>query len=220
MIVFRRRASWTLLGLVIGLVGTGHVSGVTFHRSFRNGFPHHPSTPWYPDSGPKPDSFYMFDNSRPVQPGIPFYGKVTRVLDGDTLRVTPEGNFTRRVRLARIDAPEAGQPYAAEALKRLKQLVEGRTVYVEWEKKDANGHLLGIVHLPNARFSDESPQTRGHDIDINLLMVKEGWAWHLSSQGGSSAAYSAAQADARKAGRGLWAGENPISPVLWRKGKR
>ncbi|MGN0853297.1 MAG: thermonuclease family protein [Kiritimatiellia bacterium] len=191
--------------------------GATFHRSFQHGFPRHPSEPRVP--GPKPGSFYVCDGSVPVRPGVPFDGRVTRVLDGDTLRVTPDGNFTRRVRLARIDAPEAGQPFGAEAMKRLKQLVEGRMVRVEWSKKDADGHLLGVVHLPNARFSDEPPDSPGHDIDVNLLMVREGWAWHLPSQG-RIASYSEAQNQARQAGRGLWAGEKPISPVLWRKGCR
>lgn len=218
MTSFRGTVKAALLVVALGVFLPRDGHGVTFHRSFRNGFPHSPSEPWYP--GPlKPDSFYMHDNSMPVRPGVPFYGKVTRVLDGDTLRVTPDGNFTRRVRLARVDAPEAGQPYGAEAMKRLKQLVEGQTVYVEWEKKDANGHLLGIVHLPNARFADEPPSTPGRDVVVNLLMVAEGFAWHVASQG-NAPAYSAAQAEARKARRGLWANPNPISPILWRRGRR
>ena len=39
-------------------------------------------------------------------------GKVVRVVDGDTLVVLDSDNTQHRVRLAGIDTPERGQPYA------------------------------------------------------------------------------------------------------------
>jgi len=52
-------------------------------------------------------------------------GTVTRVWDGDTVTLTA-GGVDHRVRLAAIDAPEHGQPYAEEARRELSRLLLAR----------------------------------------------------------------------------------------------
>lgn len=52
--------------------------------------------------------------------------RVARVVDGDTFD-TVAGD---RVRLAGVDAPEAGQPGSADAVERLRDLVEGKMVVI------------------------------------------------------------------------------------------
>lgn len=80
-----------------------------------------------------------------------------RVLDGDTFK--SDGT---RVRLWGIDAPEKGQPFADEARARLKELIEGKAVRLEWKDKDQHSREVAIVYAGST--------------NINLQMVKEGLA--------------------------------------------
>ena len=132
-------------------------------------------------------------------------GKCTRVSDGDTIHVVTDGNVKFKVRLDRIDAPEKDQPYGKESTAYLTSLIRGKTVRVEWVKKDQYGRVLGIVYLDKA--------------DINLQMVATGNAWHYSYFD-KTPAYSAAESAAREKKLGLWTVENPINPYEWRRSKR
>ena len=133
-------------------------------------------------------------------------GKCTRVSDGDTIHVVADGNVKFKVRLDRIDAPEKDQPYGKESTAYLTSLIRGKTVRVEWVKKDQYGRVLGIVYLDKA--------------DINLQMVATGNAWHYSYFD-KTAEYASAEAEARQKRRGLWsADEKPINPYEWRRSKR
>ena len=145
-------------------------------------------------------------------------GKCTRVSDGDTIHVVTDGNVKFKVRLDRIDAPEKDQPYGKESTAYLTSLIRGKTVRVEWQKKDLYGRVLGIVYatVPSASSrtgADQKPQ------DINLLLVSTGNAWHYSYFD-KTPAYSAAESAAKEKKFGLWAAENPINPYEWRRSKR
>jgi len=50
-------------------------------------------------------------------------GKVTKVIDGDTLKVR---NVS--IRLANVDAPEMGSKWGAWAKNELKDIVQGKTI--------------------------------------------------------------------------------------------
>ena len=63
-------------------------------------------------------------------------GRCIRVSDGDTIHVVTDGNVKYKVRLDRIDAPESDQPYGKESTAYLSSLIRGKTVRVEWQKKD------------------------------------------------------------------------------------
>lgn len=132
-------------------------------------------------------------------------GLCTKVIDGDTIHVVTGGNVRFKVRLERIDAPEKDQPYGKEATDYLVKLIKGKTVRVEWVKKDQYGRVLGIVYLDKT--------------DINLKMVETGNAWHYSYFD-KTPAYIAAESSAKEMKLGLWAAENPINPYDWRKNKR
>jgi endonuclease YncB( thermonuclease family) len=94
--------------------------------------------------------------------------EVTRVLDGDTIKVNwDSGELT--IRLAGIDAPERskkkmgqGQPFSQQATKHLAGLVLNRSVDVKEYGVDRYGRILGIVALEGK--------------DINLEMLKMGFA--------------------------------------------
>jgi len=140
-------------------------------------------------------------------------GKVTKVVDGDTVTVTPNGGRGRKIRLYRIDAPESDQPGGDKATAFLKELVGGKNVEVKYSKHDDNGRILGTVYMK----TDD-----GKLVDVNLTMILNGWSWHYYSfkENDKFPPYDKAEQAARKAKAGLWAEESPIRPYDWRHGKR
>ena len=134
-------------------------------------------------------------------------GVVTRVSDGDTIWVKGSGEQGKgvKVRLDRIDAPESKQDYGFEAKEYLNGRIGGKTVKVEWEKKDQFGRILGIVYI--------------EDTDINLEMVATGNAWHYAYFD-NTPEYAEAEKSARAARLGLWAGESPINPYDFRQARK
>lgn len=126
------------------------------------------------------------------------------VVDGDTLMV--DG---RRVGLFGVDAPEAGQDCirqgeqwscGADAAATLRELVAGRPVVCERHVVDNDGRIIAACHV-------------GAD-DLSEAMVSSGMA--LDFERDSAGEYADEEAEARAAGRGLWAGEF-VKPWLWRR---
>jgi len=136
------------------------------------------------------------------------HGRVVKVADGDTITVLDAGNVQHRIRLGKIDAPEKSQPFGDASRKHLAAFVADQIVEVEWTKKDKYGRILGTVWamLP----------TR---TDVNLQMVKDGFAWHYKHFD-STPSYAAAETAARTAKRGLWKDPAPIPPYIFRKVKK
>jgi endonuclease YncB( thermonuclease family) len=81
-------------------------------------------------------------------------------------------------------------------------MVFGKTVRVEWKKRDGYGRIIGRIYLG--------------DWDISLEMVKDGMAWHYKKYS-KEAALADAEKEARKARRGLWADKDPVPPWEWRR---
>ncbi len=91
-------------------------------------------------------------------------GKVIKITDGDTAHVLQKDHTKEKIRLAGIDAPERKQPYGKKAKHYLASLIGNKFVSVEYSKRDRYGRIVGkIIH--NA-------------LDVNLEMVKAGYAWH------------------------------------------
>lgn len=131
-------------------------------------------------------------------------GRVVKVADGDTITVLDAGNVQHRIRLDKIDAPEKSQPFGDASRKHLAVFVADQIVEVEWTKKDKYGRILGTVWamLP----------TR---TDVNLQMVKDGFAWHYKHFD-NTPSYAAAETAARTTKRGLWKDPAPIPPWTFR----
>ena len=111
------------------------------------------------------------------------------------------------MRLSRIDAPELNQKYGPEAADHLASLILGQIVDVESHGKDRYGRSLDVV------YRQLNPTNR---IDINLQMVKDGYAWHYSHFD-HTPAYSNAQELARAQKIGLWHDPNPVNPYNHRQ---
>lgn len=128
-------------------------------------------------------------------------GKVVAITDGDTLTVLV-GTEQVKVRLDGIDAPERRQAFGTQAREKLGELCFGKTVLVRASGKDRYGRTLGTVVVAG--------------VNANLEMVNAGLAWHYK-QYSKDAELSRAEADARKARKGLWEDAEPVPPWEFRK---
>ena len=123
------------------------------------------------------------------------HGTVSRVVDGDTLRVRIDGS-NERVRLIGIDAPERGECFYARATELLQSLTQGAEVTIQGDStqrpRDRYGRLLAYVRLPDAADAGEVLLQRGAAV---VFETRPPFARHE--------AYVDAQADAARRGAGL-----------------
>ena len=123
-------------------------------------------------------------------------GRVTTVVDGDTVDVRLDTGQLIRVRLEGIDAPERGQAFSAQAQAATRVALFDQAVTLRATDVDRYDRLVARV-------------TAGtHDSSLDL--VQAGLACHFTRYS-SDPALAAAQADARSHGRGFWAasGQRP-----------
>lgn len=130
-------------------------------------------------------------------------GRVAGISDGDTLTLVDAQRVQHRVRLAGIDAPERGQPFANRAKETLSACAYQQHVSVVGSKIDRYGRVVGKVLVAQT--------------DCNLRQVTLGMAWHYKAYAGEQSAadraeYSAAESKAREERRGLWKEPAPIPP--------
>jgi micrococcal nuclease len=143
-------------------------------------------------------SLVACDRTPARPPDLP-EASVTRVIDGDTIEVEIEGE-SYKVRYIGIDTPELHHPtkpveyYAQEAYEKNRELVEGKTVFLEKDvsETDQYNRLLRYVYVG--------------DTFVNAYLVQQGYA--LVSTYPPDVKYQERflelQREAREAGRGLW----------------
>jgi micrococcal nuclease len=125
---------------------------------------------------------------------------VTRVVDGDTIEVSPAVDGTEDVRLIGADTPETvapGQPVepcGPEASAFTKQHLEGQSVTLEFdeEREDRYGRALAYVWLGDELFN-ETLIERGY---AEVLIIEPNDEYEDR--------FSAAEERARAAGLGIW----------------
>ena len=133
-------------------------------------------------------------------------GKVVKIADGDTFTLLVNNHDQVKVRLDGIDAPEKKQAFGNKAKQYLSSMIWGTPVTVKVLKKDRYGRSIGKVST--SKFKD-----------VNLEMIKAGYAWHYKEYNDDKT-YASAEISARKNKRGLWRDKNPIKPQDFRKIKR
>lgn len=135
-------------------------------------------------------------------PAVEYY-TVTRVVDGDTFKVSINGQ-EETVRVIGIDTPESVDPrkpvecFALEASNRAKALLTGKRVRLAadptQDERDRYGRLLRYAWLENGTF-------------FNRQMIVDGYAmeytYNVPYQ--HQASFKQAQQEAQAAKRGLWA---------------
>lgn len=127
------------------------------------------------------------------------------VLDGDTIRIQKKDASILTIRLLGIDTPESKQAYGLEATRELKRLLTGRTMKIETSSNDRYGKVLGVIKIDQT--------------NVNLEMVKSGFAWHYVAKS-KDAALANAEAEAKRLRKGLWSQPTRISPWDYRNGVR
>lgn len=149
--------------------------------------------------------------------------------------------WVRRVpfRFAFIDAPEMAQPCGAQSQDFLQRLIAGKSLRLMPVGKESTGgmpidpykRMLCMAYL-SAQI-EVGPIDYYHDgafgsglvrhprpvwRNIELEMIVNGWAWVLERYAfDREAEYLAAQDDARKARRGIWADECPEAPWAFKR---
>jgi micrococcal nuclease len=126
--------------------------------------------------------------------------RVIRVIDGDTVEVSPGG----RVRQIGMDTPETVDPrqpvqcFGREASVKAQELLGGKTVFLEADptqgERDRYRRLLRYVWLPDGRL-------------FNLEMIAQGYAheYTYATPYKYQQLFKQAQRTAREQNRGLWA---------------
>jgi endonuclease YncB( thermonuclease family) len=133
-------------------------------------------------------------------------GKVVHIADGDTLTILDADKMQHKIRLHGIDAPESKQAFGTKAKEALASKIHEKTVRIVWKEKDQYGRIVGDVHLG--------------DRNINIEMVRDGFAWWYKTYAPKSKTLEAAEEEAQKAKRGLWHDKNPEPPWEFRKKER
>jgi endonuclease YncB( thermonuclease family) len=118
-------------------------------------------------------------------------GKVTRVVDGDTIVVLLTSG-TIRVRLHGIDAPERNQPGGPAATTWLAEELQNQQVQLEPVSQDRYDRMVAVVHR--------------EERNINRELIQAGHAWaYRQYMRRSDEQLCALEARARLKGAGLWA---------------
>lgn len=127
-------------------------------------------------------------------------GIVTRVVDGDTVVATLEGNIYR-VRLIGVDTPESvapGRPverFGKEAAAFTRRALEGKVVFLafDWELFDRYGRLLAYIYLSDGKC-------------FNAELIRSGYAHAYTRYPFQFLEeFRELEKEARKYKRGLWA---------------
>jgi len=132
-----------------------------------------------------------------------FDGRVVAVIDGDTIEVLVDAERLR-VRLADIDTPERGQPWAAHSKRALSQRVFGKQVRVNAVTVDRYGRTVGEVYAD--------------DVCVGCELVREGHAW-VYRRFSDDAVLIELETQARAERRGLWGlpESERVPPWEWRE---
>ena len=130
-------------------------------------------------------------------------------------------NVQHKVRVAGIDAPEKKQAFGNRSKDNLAELVAGKSVNVEWTKRDRYQRIVGKVMVATPGCSAlNCPKT----VHAGLAQIRTGLAWwyrkYASEQlPADAASYADTETLARAQTAGLWRDKDPIPPWDFRKGK-
>ena len=134
-----------------------------------------------------------------------FNGKVSKVIDGDTIWVRSDST-TIKVRLSYIDAPELKQIFGIQSKKYLTSLVLNKNVEIHSYRRDRYKRVIGEVYIHN---NNES-------VFINAKLLKSGHAW-VYKRYRKNPYLMNLENFARMKKNGIWNLDNPKEPWKYRK---
>lgn len=166
--------------------------------------------------------------------------RVAKVFDGDGFLAdiwTPDhGSWVKGIpfRFAFIDAPEMDQQHGPEAQAFLQRLIDGETLKLALVSKQSAEHLpfdsyrrvlcmgyltaeMGVgdisYYLDGESRTGVVKRARPVTRNVELEMIANGWAWVVERWSfDREDEYFAAQEDAKRHRRGLWAADDPMPP--------
>lgn len=130
---------------------------------------------------------------------------VVGISDGDTITVRCGDQPQQRVRMMEIDAPEKAQAYGQKAKQALSALIYDKQIEVVSSGSDRYQRTLAHLKLDG--------------VDINRIMVQQGFAWCYRQYLKDSGCLDDERA-AKERQVGLWTDANPTPPWEWRRAKR
>ena len=133
--------------------------------------------------------------------------RVMKVSDGDTITVLNlETSEKIKIRLYGVDSPEMNQSFGTQAKEYLTEQILNREVQLEIKNIDRYKRTVAIVYLGN--------------ININELMLSEGWAWWYEAYAKKEYKYKELQEEAQRKRLGIWRKKGNIPPWEFRKSRR
>jgi micrococcal nuclease len=124
-------------------------------------------------------------------------GEQYRVLDGDTIKLAG----VEPVRYIGIDAPERGEPFYREARRYNAELLSRGELLLRYGRgrHDRYGRTLAYVYVRT---------DAGRTVFVNEELVRAGWAtaFEVPPNTEFARAFRRAEEEARRRGRGVWAG--------------
>jgi endonuclease YncB( thermonuclease family) len=134
-------------------------------------------------------------------------GHVIGITDGDTFTLLTHDLQQVQVRVAEIDAPERGQPYASRSRQQLADLIFQKEVTVHVQVVDRYRRPVGRPLVG--------------DTDVTVEMIRSGAAWVYRSYSDDVALYELERA-AKAERRGLWSlpEYERLPPWDYRNGER
>ncbi|MDP9478176.1 MAG: thermonuclease family protein [Actinomycetota bacterium] len=138
----------------------------------------------------------------PAEPSYDATATVTRVVDGDTVEISPAIDGVEDVRLIGVDTPEtkepgcAPQPYGSEASSYAESVLPGQRIELEFgvERTDRYDRLLAYVYTEDGEMFNE-----------NLLEGGYAQAYPYPPDTKYADRFARAQESASAAGLGIWA---------------
>ena len=129
-------------------------------------------------------------------------GTVTYVSDGDTIHVVKEDGEKVKVRVSGIDCPESTQSFGLEAKEFVINEIRNKEVQLYVTDIDRYGRSIALV-----KYGDK---------DLSEELLKNGFAWVYRAYNLDPEQISM-EDEARAERRGLWGGNNPVAPWVYRK---
>ncbi len=126
-----------------------------------------------------------------------------KVIDGDTIHAQHNGKRIK-IRLVEIDAPEMDQPFGVQSKNFLNRLLYKKNVTLISQGEDRYGRILGEIYVDGE--------------SANTSMIRSGFAWVYDRYVEDLSLYEY-QDQAKAENLGLWQGDDPIAPWVWRKQK-
>ena len=142
-----------------------------------------------------------------VAHGEALSGRITQIVDGDTLILADATHTPHRVRLRGVDAPALAQAFGQNAKTLLAARALNQTATGNCRPLDRTGYRPCLIRI--------------NGVDLGLEQIRIGAAWYRQTPDelpdeATRTDYAQAEFQAKIHRDGLWNSRNPTPPWSWR----